>query len=121
MDARRFDTVTKAFAHDTTRRRVLRGLVAGIASGALIAGPATRQAAARGCKAIGTLCGRNRQCCGRKKGRVICARNHHPGASDHDQCCIAEGERCSSTDQCCGLIEVTCGGDPSDLRCGVFM
>ena len=36
MDARQFDSVTKALAHDTTRRRVLRGLVAGIGGGALI-------------------------------------------------------------------------------------
>jgi hypothetical protein len=48
MDARRFDTVTKAMAHDTTRRRVLRGLVAGICGGALI-GLTGRQASAGKC------------------------------------------------------------------------
>jgi hypothetical protein len=36
MEDRRFDTVTKAFASGTTRRRVLRGLLAGAGSGALI-------------------------------------------------------------------------------------
>jgi hypothetical protein len=37
MGAHRFDTVAKALAHGTTRRRVLRGLVAGIGGGAVIA------------------------------------------------------------------------------------
>jgi hypothetical protein len=48
MDAHQFDTVTKALAHDTTRRRVLRGLVAGIGSGTLV-GLTGRHASAGGC------------------------------------------------------------------------
>jgi hypothetical protein len=35
MEARRFDTLTKALGSDTTRRRMLRGLVAGAGGGAL--------------------------------------------------------------------------------------
>jgi hypothetical protein len=45
MDAQRFDTVAKALAYGTSRRRVVRGMVAGIGGGALI-GLTGRQASA---------------------------------------------------------------------------
>lgn len=50
MDAHRFDMVTKALTRDTTRRRVLRGLVAGIAGGALIELTERPAAAAKCCR-----------------------------------------------------------------------
>lgn len=95
---------------------------AGSAVAALFAVRGSDQAAARDCKRIGTRCGRAHQCCGHKSGRVMCARNHHPGLSNHTVCCVAEGERCSSDVQCCGAATVGCiGATPSNRRCAAIM
>jgi hypothetical protein len=47
MDARQFDTIVKALGTGATRRRVLRGLVAGLGGGVLVVG-ARQESAARG-------------------------------------------------------------------------
>ena len=62
MDAHRFDTVVKALRTDTTRRRMLRGLVAGMGGGALV------HLTERAVPAAGKCCAETR-----KFARTFCA------------------------------------------------
>jgi uncharacterized protein YjbI with pentapeptide repeats len=76
MEARRFDAVTKALG---TRRRVLRGLVAGIGGGALI-GPTGRQASAdECCKELHKRLKADCQACGGHLSKFDCGKTQSPG------------------------------------------
>ena len=110
MDAQHFDRLAVTVGQRATRRTLL-GLLAGLAKttagitlATLVAVPGSEDAAAS-CRRIGDECTRSRQCCGHRKGKRVCALNQHAGAPSEPSCCIAKGVRCSSSIECCGLLE----------------
>jgi hypothetical protein len=63
MDGQRFDRLTRRFAEQTSRRRVIRGLLGGVvaSSFSLVAGGSS--VAARSCSAAGQICREDANCC----------------------------------------------------------
>lgn len=114
MKVQQFDDLTRLIGTGTSRRRVLKGLVGGIAAGVL---GFTRQAAtsAQECVAEGEACAADTDCC---EG-ICCA-----GFCRNIECCIDEEDpnaRCPEGTSCfegvCDSVDGTCGvlGDPCDI------
>lgn len=78
MDPKRFEDLTRRFAHATTRRGAARALVGGIAAAALAglrAGTSDASQLVKGCKIPGQKCQGDGRCCGNQKchkGRCQC-------------------------------------------------
>jgi hypothetical protein len=107
MDAQSFDRLARSLSATSTRRGILSALAkttAGTTLAVLVALPGSEETAAS-CRRIGDECTRSRQCCGHKKGKRVCALNQHAGAPTEPSCCIAKGVHCSSSIECCGLLE----------------
>ena len=96
MDGERFDAITKTLARSRSRRALAHGLAGGFVP--LFIGA---EGAAADCRAIGDLCTRGRQCCGRKRKKSTCAVNEHPDAPDEPSCCVRLGKSCDDSSECC--------------------
>lgn len=118
MDGQRFDRLARAVANGASRRTVLGGLIAGVASLA-IGGPRFRVGRAQQPIALGGSCsafGANAECsqAGTPAGGVpvICSDNGH-AADGQFNCCRNAGGVCSSDMHCCGAAVCSggiCGG-----------
>lgn len=115
MDPDRFDTLARKVATGTSRRRVVTGIVAGLAAPRLpgLAG----DVGAATCKKTGKPCDRNSDCCDHaecpgnkcrcKKGFKDCNRKCYNLDTDEKHC-----GRCDTK---CGAGERCCDGDCVDL------
>jgi hypothetical protein len=98
MDARRFDTVVKALGMDTTRRRMLRVLVATVGGGALV------HRTERGVTAAGKCCAGER-----KNARAFCAQQGGKGCRLTNFNCVEQSPGvCPSTFDCTGNDNPNC-------------
>jgi LPXTG-motif cell wall-anchored protein len=79
MDSQQFDELTRRLAQGASRRRVLKGLVAGLAGGGALA-VANRETLAQ-CLEDGEECSSPTQCCGGACIEGLCS-----GCETHDDC-----------------------------------
>ncbi len=105
MDGQRFDEITKAVASGTSRRLLLRGLVAGVA-GLLTAGRGRAQVeAVQRCKGAGGTCGSDRDCC-----------QNNPARCANGKCC-PKPRYCEATGTCCPPGQRCCNGECTSGPC----
>lgn len=108
MEAHRFDTVTRLFAGNVSRRIILRTLLgAGVSS--VISWRGRHDAAAQGIDLpLGSSCNESFECW-RGGGHPICANNGMGGLA----CCLNQGGACGEDRDCCGSLlceQGVCGG-----------
>ena len=116
MDGERFDQLTRAWATNVSRRRVLKALLGGAAAGALslMRAPETvaQHANPSQCREAGARCGTHAQCCSGicdettrtcaqpPCADVVCIPEMYPDPNQNCACvCIPQFEPCGST--CC--------------------
>ena len=111
MDAKHFDTLTRAFPAVVSRRVVLRFLTA-LATAGTVGRFVMGEAGSTHfeCRHVDVRCKRNRQCCSNRcqraaEGQPKTCRPHHTGI------CTA------SQDHCTDGASNTCGPSPSDCFC----
>lgn len=102
MDGHRFDRVTRSLATGSSRRRLLKGLVAG-AFAAVGVGRAAEADAAR-CKRFGQHCNKSERCCAGKCAprRFVCECHHYQRAcitATGAETCCPRGEAAFA--RCC--------------------
>ncbi len=101
MDEQRFDSWVRSLANQRSRRRVMRGLLGGVAVLAAMRRGGSAVTARRGFSGPGDPCRHDDQCRAADTA-LVCAWN----GFDYDgglNCCAYEGGRCSDDPGCCGL------------------
>src|SRR5215211_6356816 len=115
MDGQRFDALARTLAFSTSRRRLLRSLVAG--TGAFLGGLMTQRQADARHKGLGVACNSSAECT-QTGGPVVCASNGiaTDGALN---CCRSQGGACSTGSHCCGDLICASNGIATDgaLNC----
>lgn len=105
MDGQRFDEVARLIGTGASRRRVLKGVLGGIAGlgGAGLARRAGAQEAQGICAVLGAACLLDEDCCTPGAGQVAC---------EDQTCCLPEGSGCvlEGEDMCCPGFTCTLQG-----------
>lgn len=102
MEGQRFDELTRQMAQQTTRRRTLKGLAAGVVA-ATFTVFGKRSSEASVCRDNGAVCRENANCCSgicgdrNYYGRRTCHCSFQNGEDDGESC---NGKCCGSTGQC---------------------
>jgi len=111
MDSNRFDDITKALATGTSRRKMVKGLLAGAAGIVGLRRVATLEAAPT-CRALGEACQSDASCC--PNSHLVCQQVAATGAH-RCECDTAAGfhacEGVCILGPCCTGGTVACGGD----------
>jgi hypothetical protein len=110
MDEQRFDELTRALAGGTSRRRVLKGLTAGLAAVAAgITGFGDAEAARR-CRTVAQICRKRDDCCAQDCGPADSTGRRRCGL------CPDGGELCGG--ECCSGEQFCLDGGCCDNPCG---
>lgn len=117
MTERRIDEIARALASGFPRRRLLRGVVAGLGI-PLLGGPLAAEPARAACKKVGRRCDRNNDCC----DHAACTNDEctcRTGFRDCNGECVdldKDEQHCGRCDKQCRRAETCCDGECADVQ-----
>lgn len=112
MDGNNFDRFTRSLAHGTDRRRLLRGVLAGLAGAVGVGAAGAAGAKDTKCYGTGSKCSKGTDCCSRTCTNRVCA-----GGTGGSCVCPDDGNPCT-TELCDAAGQCVHPSLPDGTRCG---